>query len=501
MSIVSIPGYSLFRRDRPTGHGGVCTYVSEELSASDVTNIHLSSNSCEQIWCELNIGPEKILVGNIYRPPKNDLSANTTINKSITEARNLLNKKLYSGLLITGDFNFPDIAWDTEHHVISNHPVNSPEHEFIETLNETFLVQHVNIPTFQDVNLALGNTLDLIITESDNRILNLISNPPLAKIKKGHLILEFSYVVCGHTKIEQNYNSNKLNYNKADFKEINNRMSDIKWPDGACNIDQIYSCFTEKYDTSCQANIPKSNSSKRKATNPWVTRDLIDLIKLKKKLWHKTLASGGTNNLIIPEYKRVSKLVKNNTKIAVMVYEKELVEMSKLNPKLIYSYIKRKQNVKDHIRMLIKDGGDTTTDKQEIVNTLNRQFKSVFVDEHLSDIPVYPDRTAKTINENNVTPFLTAHNIKKHLNNINSDKSMGCDKIHPHVLKECSESSSIALEKIFVKSIIDGAVPSAWKEANITPIYKKGSKVDPANYRPISLTSVPCKVIEKIIRD
>jgi len=78
---------------------------------------------------------------------------------------------------------------------------------------------------------------------------------------------------------------------------------------------------------------------------------------------------------------------------------------------------------------------------------------------------------------------------------------MGCDKIHPHVLKECSESSSFALEKIFTKSIINKAVPSAWKEANITPIFKKGSKVDPANYRPISLTSVPCKVIEKIIRD
>jgi Reverse transcriptase (RNA-dependent DNA polymerase) len=57
------------------------------------------------------------------------------------------------------------------------------------------------------------------------------------------------------------------------------------------------------------------------------------------------------------------------------------------------------------------------------------------------------------------------------------------------------------LAKIFEKLLTRGWVPNDWKTASVVPIYKKGAKGDPGNYRPVSLTSVPCKVMESIIKD
>ena len=47
----------------------------------------------------------------------------------------------------------------------------------------------------------------------------------------------------------------------------------------------------------------------------------------------------------------------------------------------------------------------------------------------------------------------------------------------------------------------DGVLPKIWKDAHVTPVYKKGEKCSPGNYRPISLTSVICKTLEKLIRN
>lgn len=87
------------------------------------------------------------------------------------------------------------------------------------------------------------------------------------------------------------------------------------------------------------------------------------------------------------------------------------------------------------------------------------------------------------------------------LSNLNLHKPAGIDGIHPHVLNKCSSSLNVPITYIFIKSICEGRVPAAWLEANITPLHKKGSKLDASNYRPISLTSACCKILERIVKD
>ena len=90
--------------------------------------------------------------------------------------------------------------------------------------------------------------------------------------------------------------------------------------------------------------------------------------------------------------------------------------------------------------------------------------------------------------------------IAKKLKKLKDNKSPGVEMIPPKLLKEIVEQINTPLAIFFNLSLEEGIVPSEWKEANITPLFKKGSRKKPENYRPVSLTSVVCKLLETLIR-
>ena len=95
----------------------------------------------------------------------------------------------------------------------------------------------------------------------------------------------------------------------------------------------------------------------------------------------------------------------------------------------------------------------------------------------------------------------TVTDIRKKLLALRPDSAPGPDKITARFLRDHAGVMAPALASLFNKLMREQSVPEDWRRANVTPIFKKGSKSDPGNYRPVSLTSIPCRVMEACIRD
>ena len=122
-------------------------------------------------------------------------------------------------------------------------------------------------------------------------------------------------------------------------------------------------------------------------------------------------------------------------------------------------------------------------------------FGSVYSQEDVSIMPSQELRSEATISD----VAFTSQDKDCPLAHMDINKSPGPDGIHSRVLRETHEEICEPLRMIF-KLLREGSVPKSWKQATAVPIFKKGKKSNPANYRPVNLTSTVCKLMEKIIR-
>ena len=136
---------------------------------------------------------------------------------------------------------------------------------------------------------------------------------------------------------------------------------------------------------------------------------------------------------------------------------------------------------------------------KEKADTLNFFFCSIFTTETMITPPVSLQPIHDDTPLDDIT--LTEEIIKNKFIKLNPNKSPGPDGWHLQVLKEVAEALTPPLLILLRKSLDERSLPDDWKQGNITLIHKKGSKANPGNYCPISLTSIICKLFEAIIRD
>ena len=175
-------------------------------------------------------------------------------------------------------------------------------------------------------------------------------------------------------------------------------------------------------------------------------------------------------------------------------YERKISDQIGSNPKLFHSYLKHRKVGKPSIGPIKLQDGTLTDDPQLMADCFASSFASVFI----ADTPDDPvqNQFCESVTDD---ICITSSQVHEMLLDLDGNSSMGVDGVHPRLLKNLASDLCVPLSIIFNSSLEEGVLPVEWLNALIVPIYKKSVRNDPLNYRPISLTSVPCKVLEKII--
>ncbi len=161
-----------------------------------------------------------------------------------------------------------------------------------------------------------------------------------------------------------------------------------------------------------------------------------------------------------------------------------------------WRYVNSKLSSRTGLPVIQREDGSLAETDHEKATAMNEYFASVFQDDktgkmNFDDEKVKPSRTVS------FPPEL----VYAHLFRLPAKFSAGPDGLPSILFKKLAFQLSQPLSSIFEVSFHTGSLPSDWLESLVTPIHKKGCKSTPVNYRPVSLTCVACRVMEKIIKE
>ena len=473
-SELHLDNYCIFRCDRCSGirGGGVLLYVKESLHPVE---FHTKTVYGEHVWCSIG----DLLVGVCYR------STNLSVTGHDNEAnlRKLLLEVSSKHVLILGDFNYPGVDWSSCS-VTSN--CNPGTAEFVQTIEDCFYTQHVLHPTRGDA------ILDLILSSDPDLVNNVCITANLGT--SDHNMITFTvqhkHDVVTNDRVVRDYH-------KGDYDSMRNELKNVDWDQMlSSDIENSWSRFKHLLLELENKYIPvkKVHNCGRTKKPIWMSHKALKLVKKKNRVYSKYRDKDH------PAVKRANKTAAMELRKAKRKFEKKLAENIKLDKKSFYAYSRAKSKTKAQIGTLLTSDGSQVDDDKSAVECFNQYFASVFTRDNLLPVSAVPMTTEK-MEPVCTDVLLDVSTIVKAITKLTPDKAHGPDELSAMMLIETSNEIAYPLLLLYKKSLNETSVPADWKSANVTPIFKKGTRSSVENYRPVSLTSLICKVFESIIRD
>ena len=519
-SEISINGYRFFRKDRNfdihdvgidnlkdeiSGGGGSIIYFKDTLDVTLVQSFYNKAPDSLAIEIDSSIG--KFCIACVYRSPNlNDL-LNSVLLSCI---KDICNESNAFETALIGDLNLPDISWETGSLKTGNSSTNNKsllqQLEFMDVFNQLGLSWGLvnEITRCRMVQGVLQKSLlDQVLYTNDALVssVKLLSN--LGKSDHVSMKIELGISLNKPTNNSESV-VKKPSWSKVLPSNIlKYSVENVNWDytNDDMSSELMWNELREKLDGfSGIVPVSRFDSRNRPLNLPWSNSALKRMRKNKDAAWNSFIESPTKENYSYAFIK--DKLYSDEEFRLKSNYEKKLTNNLKTNCKGFYSYLRNKRQLKSGVPTLERDDGSRTSRPAESAEALAEAFSSVFVREP-EDLPSVERPEFKSEADILGDIDISFDRVQHELKSLDCFKSYGPDGVHPKLLKSLADDSSFvnAVVKLFRKCTDTGKLPQVWKSANLSALFKSGSKTDPLNYRPVSLTCILCKVYEKILRD
>ena len=516
-SQIAIENYSSIRSDRNRiQRGGVLMYVHNSLPVSNV--VAYDKGKCEAVMGTLS-SINTILI-TLYRPPGTQDEMFRELLAEIQQYLDNAMERKHHDIYIMGDFNLPSIDWMSlaDDHSQGQVRGNVPTQRLFDFMGANFLTQVVDVPTRE------GKTLDLVLTNCPRYVHEVVSEKlPISDHNMVSVTTGFDWRTATSDRaggvVPDPESFAALNCYEGDHEKMSSLLGEVNWKqlndsckesgddDGSMFMELIrLTCLQIALLTCPRKRLPDRPTNRAKPPGKRTNKKKEILRRKKRKLKARIRAleaSDPTSPMIKTLSENVS-LLNVEIRDAIDEYfnkrELKAVATVKKNPRFFFSYAKRHSKVKSNVGPLRNGDENLSTDSKVMADILQTQYLSAFTDPSNPNIRDTTSELPETKCRLENLDF-TEEDIVKAIDEINTYSSTSHECIPACLLKACKVNLSLPLLILWEESFAQGKIPASLKEQFITPIFKKGSKSDPANYRPVSLTSHVIKIFERIIRN
>lgn len=477
--------YTVLRKDRDraagrsTG-GGVLVAASDNICICpcDVAQLSTLCTLIDLVICKYNVMHLSIYLVNVYIPPYISYDDYESFIDAL--ALRLIDKKL----VICGDFNCP----------MFNSANNSNDRKYLLLKN---FMNTLGLSQFNNAVNSSNRLLDLVFSN--------LSCPVFVTRSDISLVSEDIYHPTLNIQLELdiprlpdpiNFPSNsnlRYNFRKANFPALYGELSYVDWSfiESCTNVNLAISFFYTTMFSIIDKHVPKYTT--RSCKFPvWYTPQVVQLLKL-KEFYHKKWK---TTQLQIykDEFSRVRTLAKVEANKAYDLYRTRIEHTISSDPKAFWKFISQKAG-RSRIPGCMKLDDKELTDAHEIVETFARNFAEVY----------RPPALITTLNLSpNANHFqlhsFTCDEVRSAIERIKGDFTSGHDGLPNFLIRDCALILCSPLCLIFNIALRTSTFPDAWKISRINPIFKKGSRSDIQNYRPVAILSSCSKIFEHLLQ-